>query len=126
MPVFLLTDIEGSTRLWDTHHQAMLSALLQHNTILEAQISRYGGRILELRGQPISLLRKIAHQDEDVEDVQAFGDRLHVRVGQNKAEVVLSRLKLRIGSEGGEVSDLRSVHPGLEDVFIALSEGIHD
>ena len=84
------------------------------------------GRILELRGQPIALLRKIAHQDEDVEDVQAFGDRLHVRVGQNKAEVVLSRLKSAIGSEGGEVSDLRSVPPGLEDVFIALSEGDHD
>ena len=84
------------------------------------------GRILELRGQPIALLRKIAHQDEDVEDVQAFGDRLHVRVGQNKAEVVISRLKSTIGSEGGEVSDLRSVPPGLEDVFIALSEGDHD
>jgi ABC-2 type transport system ATP-binding protein len=84
------------------------------------------GRILELRGQPIALLRKIAHQDADVEDVQAFGDRLHVRVGQNKAEVVISRLKSRIGSEGGEVSDLRSVPPGLEDVFIALSEGDHD
>ena len=84
------------------------------------------GRILELRGQPISLLRKIAHQDEDVEDVQAFGDRLHVRVGQNKAEVVISRLKSRIGSEGGQVSELRSVPPGLEDVFIALSEGTHD
>lgn len=80
------------------------------------------GRILELRGQPITLLRKIAHQDEDVEDVQAFGDRLHVRVGQNKAEGVISRLKSRIGSEGGQVSDLRSVPPGLEDVFIALSE----
>ena len=53
MPVFLLTDIEGSTRLWDTHHQAMLSALLQHNTILEAQISRHGGRILELRGDGV-------------------------------------------------------------------------
>jgi ABC-2 type transport system ATP-binding protein len=80
------------------------------------------GRILELRGRPIALLRKIAHQDEDVEDVQAFGDRLHVRVGANKAEVVLSRLKSRIRSEGGEVSDLRPVPPVLEDVFIALSE----
>ena len=84
------------------------------------------GRILELRGQPIALLRKVAHQDEDVEDVQAFGDRLHVRVGENKAEVVLSRLKSRIRSEGGEVTDLRPVPPGLEDVFIALSEGNHD
>ena len=84
------------------------------------------GRILELRGQPISLLRKVAHQDEDVEDVQAFGDRLHVRVGEDKAEVVLSRLKSRIRSEGGEVTDLRPVPPVLEDVFIALSEGNHD
>jgi ABC-2 type transport system ATP-binding protein len=80
------------------------------------------GRILELRGDPIVLLRKIAHHDDDVEDVQAFGNRLHVRVGEGKAEVVLSRLKSRIRSEGGEVTDLRPVPPVLEDVFIALSE----
>ncbi len=84
------------------------------------------GRILELRGQPITLLRKIAHQDEDVEDVQAFGDRLHVRVGEKKSEIVLSRLKTKIRSEGGEVTDLRPVSPSLEDVFIALSENSHD
>ena len=80
------------------------------------------GRILELRGDPIALLRKIAHYDEDVEDVQAFGDRLHVRVGKGKAEVVLSRLKSKIRSKGGKVSELRPVAPVLEDVFIALSE----
>jgi len=84
------------------------------------------GRILELRGNPIALLRKVAHQDVDVEDVQAFGDRLHVRVGEGKAGVVLSRLKSTIRSEGGEVTELRSVPPVLEDVFIALSEGEHD
>jgi ABC-2 type transport system ATP-binding protein len=81
------------------------------------------GRILELRGEPIALLRKIAHQDEDVEDVQAFGNRLHVRVGEGKAEFVLSRLKSTIRSEGGQVTGLRPVSPVLEDVFIALSEG---
>jgi len=80
------------------------------------------GRVLELRGDPITLLRKVAHQDEDVEDVQAFGDRLHVRVGEGKAETVLSRLKSTIRSEGGNVTELRSVPPVLEDVFIALSE----
>jgi len=84
------------------------------------------GRILELRGQPIALLRKVAHQDEDVEDVQAFGDRLHVRVGEYKAEAVLSRLKSEIRSEGGQVTELRSVPAVLEDVFIALSEGSDD
>jgi ABC-2 type transport system ATP-binding protein len=83
------------------------------------------GRILELRGDPIALLRKIAHGDEDVEDVQAFGDRLHVRVGEGKTEVVLRRLKTTIQNEGGKVSDLRLVSPVLEDVFIALSESNH-
>jgi ABC-2 type transport system ATP-binding protein len=84
--------------------------------------ARLNGRVLELRGTPLNLLRHIAHRDEDVEDVQAFGDRLHIRVGENKAQDVLSRLKSQISSEGGQVNELRSVPPVLEDVFIALSE----
>jgi ABC-2 type transport system ATP-binding protein len=88
--------------------------------------ARLNGRVLELRGSPIGLLRHIAHKDEDVEDVQAFGDRLHIRVRENKAQEVLSRLRSRIGSEGGQVDELRSVPPVLEDVFIALSESNHE
>jgi ABC-2 type transport system ATP-binding protein len=84
--------------------------------------ARLNHRVLELRGSPIGLLRHVAHKDEDVEDVQAFGDRLHLRVGENKAPEVLSRLTAQIEREGGRVDELRSVPPGLEDVFIALSE----
>jgi len=84
--------------------------------------SRLNGRVLELRGSPIGLLRHVAHRDQDVEDVQAFGDRLHIRVGENKAHAVLGRLTSEILNEGGIVDELRSVPPGLEDVFIALSE----
>jgi ABC-type multidrug transport system ATPase subunit len=84
--------------------------------------SRLNGRVLELRGSPINLLRHVAHQDQDVEDVQAFGDRLHIRVGENKAQSVLGRLESQITTEGGRVDELRSVPPGLEDVFISLSE----
>lgn len=84
--------------------------------------ARLNGRVLELRGSPLHILRHTAHQDEDVEDVQAFGDRLHIRVGEGKARDVLSRLQSRIRSAGGRVDELRSVPPVLEDVFIALSE----
>ncbi|HEY3474461.1 MAG TPA: ABC transporter ATP-binding protein, partial [Anaerolineales bacterium] len=84
--------------------------------------ARLNGRVLELRGSPIGLLRHVAHKDQDVEDVQAFGDRLHVRVGENRAREVLTRLTTEIESEGGRVDELRSVPPGLEDVFIALSD----
>jgi ABC-2 type transport system ATP-binding protein len=88
--------------------------------------ARLNGRVLELRGSPINVLRHVAHQDKDVEDVQAFGDRLHIRVGENTAQDVLSRLKSEIGSAGGHVEELRIVPPVLEDVFIALSEPSHE
>lgn len=84
--------------------------------------ARLNGRIIMLRGSPIDLLRHVTHKDADVEDVQAFGDRLHIRVRENKAQDVLSRLQVQIGNEGGRVDELRSVNPVLEDVFIALSE----
>jgi len=84
--------------------------------------ARLNNRILELRGSPLNLLRHVVHKDEDVEDVQAFGDRLHIRVRENKAQDVLNRLKSEIRSEGGRVDELRPVAPVLEDVFIALSD----
>ena len=84
--------------------------------------ARLSGRVLELRGSPLNLLRHVAHQDSDVEDVQAFGDRLHIRVREQKAQDVLSRLKSEIRNAGGQVDELRSVPPILEDVFIALSD----
>ena len=79
------------------------------------------GRILELRGSPLHILRHTAHVDKDVEDVQAFGDRLHIRVGEGKAEDVLRRLPAEIRSVGGQIDELRIIPPILEDVFIALS-----
>jgi ABC-2 type transport system ATP-binding protein len=88
--------------------------------------ARLKDRVLELRGMPLNLLRHVAHKDKDVEDVQAFGDRLHIRVGENQAQDVLSRLKSQINGEGGQVETLRAVPSTLEDVFIALSESESD
>jgi ABC-type multidrug transport system ATPase subunit len=84
--------------------------------------ARLNGRVLELRGSPLKTLRHVAHADADVEDVQAFGDRLHIRVGEGKSKAVLKRLKTGIKQAGGHVDELRSVPPALEDVFIALSD----
>ena len=88
--------------------------------------ARLNGRILELRGLPVNLLRHVTRKDPDVEDVQAFGDRLHIRVREHKTKDVLGRLAAAIVSEGGRVDELRSVSPVLEDVFIALSESNHE
>ncbi len=88
--------------------------------------ARLEGRVLELRGQPLSALRHVARQDVDVEDVAAFGDRLHLRVRASTAQDVLKRLPHEIETAGGKLTELRPIPPVLEDVFIALSEPNHE
>ena len=88
--------------------------------------ARFNNRVLELRGSPINTLRHVAHQDEDVEDVAAFGDKLHVRVREGKSDLIMQRLPDEIKSAGGVLTELRAIPSTLEDVFIALSESNHD
>jgi ABC-2 type transport system ATP-binding protein len=78
--------------------------------------------ILELRGRPLDLLRRIAEEDEDIEDTQMFGDRLHLRIQPDKKEEIVSRLQERIAASGGEIAHLNQIPPQLEDVFISLLE----
>ncbi|MDP1714299.1 MAG: ABC transporter ATP-binding protein [Anaerolineales bacterium] len=84
--------------------------------------ARLNGRVLELRGSPINLLRHVAQKIEDVEDVAAFGDKLHVRVRAGKSDLIMKRLPDEIKSAGGVLTELRAIPSTLEDVFIALSE----
>jgi len=88
--------------------------------------ARLTGRVLELRGNPINILRHVAHEDEDVEDVAAFGDKLHVRVREGKSDLIMQRLPDEIKSAGGVLTELRAIPSTLEDVFIALSESNND
>ena len=83
---------------------------------------RLEGRILELIGTPLPVLRRLALQEQGVEGVQMFGDRLHLRVEQGQAEAVMDRLAKRMPTEGGEISRLRLVPAQLEDVFMDLLE----
>lgn len=81
------------------------------------------GRILELRGDPLSLLRRLAGELPDVEAVQSFGDRLHVRVAAGRARKVAARIRRRVQEGGGRVDRLETVDPQLEDAFMAWLEG---
>lgn len=88
--------------------------------------ARLNHRIVEVRGYPLSLLRQTARADADVEDVQMFGDRLHLRVKAGAADAVITRLQEQIPAKGGTLAQLREIAPQLEDVFISLLEnGVH-
>src|SRR5689334_16084633 len=47
---FLFTDLEGSTRLWEEHPDAMRDALARHDEILRAAIDSHGGYVVKTTG----------------------------------------------------------------------------
>lgn len=48
--VFLFTDIEGSTRLWERDSVAMQAALARHNALIDAAVASHSGRIFKTMG----------------------------------------------------------------------------
>ena len=78
-------------------------------------------RIVELRGGPLRLLKEITARESGVEDVRAFGDRLHLRIQAGQAGAVIEALKVSIPAGGGSFVDARPIPSTLEDVFMALS-----
>src|SRR5688572_23363160 len=48
---FLLTDVEGSTALWEQAPNAMRSALARHDDLFEAAVHQHGGAHIRPRGE---------------------------------------------------------------------------
>jgi ABC-2 type transport system ATP-binding protein len=101
-----------------------LGRLIAEGTPTELR-STLEGRILELRGASLSDLREAALKMEAVEDIRAFGDKLHLRVLAGRADSVLSALRKSFRRRGSTGLQARTIPPTLEDVFIALSEQSH-
>ncbi len=47
---FLFTDIEGSTRLWEEHREAMSESLEAHDALLRSAVERAGGNVVKTTG----------------------------------------------------------------------------
>jgi ABC-2 type transport system ATP-binding protein len=80
------------------------------------------GRVVELVGGPLRPLRALTQADSDVQDVQMFGDRLHLRVRPDQGAAVIARLAPQAVAAGLRVDRIRLIPAQLEDVFMSLSE----
>ena len=47
---FLFTDLEGSTRRWETHPEQMREALARHNAIVQEAVGAHGGTVFSTMG----------------------------------------------------------------------------
>ncbi len=90
-----------------------------------------GGRVLMLFCRERAIARTVCQADPDVEDVAAFGERLHLRLsacavnGANGGcQEAVERLRASLTAAGVQVDELAPIPASLEDVFIALKEGV--
>src|SRR5262249_27439051 len=48
---FCLSDIEGSTAMWDSSPEAMAEALVRHDELIADSVSPFGGRLIKSMGE---------------------------------------------------------------------------
>ncbi len=73
---FLFTDIEGSTRLWEQHPEAMRAALARHDALLSAGIQQHRGVVVKSRGEGDSLFAVFARATDAVAAASAIQQTL--------------------------------------------------
>ncbi|HEV8275947.1 MAG TPA: DUF4062 domain-containing protein, partial [Streptosporangiaceae bacterium] len=94
---FLLTDIEGSTRLWETVPEAMEAALERHNRLVTGVIEGRGGVVVTSRGEGDSFFAAFASAVAAVEAAGACQLRLNAEEWPAGAA-----LRVRMGLHTGE------------------------
>ena len=58
---FVFTDLEGSTRLWEEHPDAMQAALARHDEILRASVDQHTGVVVKTTGDGVHAAFATAH-----------------------------------------------------------------
>jgi ABC-2 type transport system ATP-binding protein len=76
-------------------------------------------QIVEVLGDPLPGLRKLASRDARVLGLQRFGDRLHLRLDRADLASVDADLRAGAAQAGLRLTSLRPVPASLEDVFLA-------
>jgi class 3 adenylate cyclase len=74
---FLLTDIEGSTRLWDRHWEGMRAALISHDALIEGLVAEHGGVVVRPRGEGDSRFAVFSQASDAVAAAGAIQLALH-------------------------------------------------
>ena len=93
--VFLFTDLESSTRLWERHPEAMKKALERHDSILQSAVETTNGRVIKTTGDGLHAVffsglegvqACIAAQSQLQEETWAETGALKVRMGLHMGE----------------------------------------
>jgi predicted ATPase/class 3 adenylate cyclase/Tfp pilus assembly protein PilF len=93
MPIFLFTDIEGSTQKWERFPEQMKKVLLQHDSIMKTTIEQFGGCIIKHTGDGVFAVF------EDGDPLMCAVEIQKAIAGAHYSEV--GGLRVRIGMHAG-------------------------
>ncbi len=132
---FLFTDLEGSTRLWEEHPEAMRRALARHDDIMRDGITDHRGHVVKTTGDGFHAAFATAHDALDAAvatqlalSAESFGEtgRLRVRMGLHTCEAEC-RGSDYYGSEVNRAARLMSVAHGDQIVVSSVTSAlVHD
>lgn len=113
-----------STPYLDEAERCARVALLHEGRLLaldtpDALRASLPGRIVEVIAADQERAAALAAAIEGAEDVQAFGERMHVRFGGHPSGDLVGRVVAALDAAGIRSHGAREVPPSLEDVFIA-------
>jgi predicted ATPase/class 3 adenylate cyclase len=91
---FLFTDLEGSSRLWDEHPEAMRLALARHDSVLRDAVVVHSGYVVKTTGDGLHAVFASAH------DALAAAAGMQVALASESLEE--AALSIRIGIHSGE------------------------
>ena len=74
---FLLTDIEGSTALWEQHPDTMRPALIRHDALVEQIVASHHGHVVRPRGEGDSRFAVFARATDAVAAAATLQQALH-------------------------------------------------
>ncbi len=99
---FIFTDVEGSTRLWEQHPDAMRQAMTRHDELIEASVASNGGVVVRPRGEGDSRFAVFSRPTDAVASARDIQQTLAL-----EAWTTLRPLRVRTALHTGE-ADLRA------------------
>lgn len=97
---FLMTDVEGSTRLWERYPQQMDIAIQRHNALAADTIQQAGGVLLKERGEGDSLFAVFARAQDALNAVC----RLQTLFQRETWSIAPESLRVRMALHTGEAN----------------------
>jgi predicted ATPase/class 3 adenylate cyclase len=131
---FLFTDIEGSTRLWESSREGMRVALARHDEIVRAGITSHGGHVFATGGDGLAaafgragdgVSAAVATQARLSEEPWPDGVSIRVRMGLHTGEVE-ERAGDYFGPAVNRAARLTAVAHGGQVVCSAVTAGLVD